>query len=90
MQEYEIVWESAAINSLKKIHKWVERNTDKSTADKVRLEIVTKVETLRKSPTTYPLEPSLAHRPEKFRFVKQWEYKVIFEVNESGSLVELL
>lgn len=87
MNDYEIAWEAAAINSLKKIYKWIEKNADKSTADKVRLEIVTKVETLRKSPTIYPLEPALAHRPEKFRFIKQWEYKILFEVNELGSLV---
>jgi plasmid stabilization system protein ParE len=87
MNEYEIAWESAAINSLRKIAERIEKSADKSTADKVRMEIVTKVETLRKFPTSYPLEPALAHRPEKFRFIKQWEYKVIFMVDEFENLV---
>ena len=87
MSEYEIAWESTAIAALKKIYKWIEKNADKSSADKVRHEIVTKVDVLRKSPTSCPLEPSLTHRPEKFRFIKQWEYKIIFEVNEPENQV---
>jgi plasmid stabilization system protein ParE len=87
MHEYEIAWESTAISSLKKIYKWIEKHVDKATADKIRHEIVTRIEMLRNSPTSYPLESALIHRPEKFRFVKQWEYKVIFEVNEPESLV---
>jgi len=87
MNEYEIAWEATAINALKEIYRWIESSADKATADKVRSEIVTRVDGLRKSPTSYPIEPALSHRPEKFRFIKQWDYKVIFEVNEADGLV---
>jgi plasmid stabilization system protein ParE len=87
---FEIAWENTAITALNRIYKYLQKQASQATAEHVRQSIVTKVEELRKFPTGHPLEPALRHRPEKFRFIKQWDYKVIFEVNEPENQVIIL
>jgi len=87
---FEIAWENTAITALNKIYKYLKKNASESVADHVRHGIVTKVEVLRNFPGGYPIEPVLRHRPEKFRFIKQWDYKIIFEVNEPENQVVIL
>jgi len=85
--EYDITWEDAAIKALKRIYKYLAKSNSKQAAVHIRKELVTLANTLRKFPDGHPLEPALRKRPEKFRFVKKWNYKLIFSVRESQVII---
>jgi plasmid stabilization system protein ParE len=79
-EEYEITWEVSAIDTLRAIYSKVRNKYGAIKADQLRIGLVTKAEILRQMPTKHPLEPALYHLPQKFRFVKQQDYKLIYQV----------
>ncbi len=90
MEEYEITWDTSATDTLRTIYNRIKNKYGINRADKFRMDIVTKVDGLRKMPTSYPLEPALYHRPEKFRFIKLSEYKIIYQIFEQENQVVIL
>lgn len=87
MEEFEITWEVSAIETLRLIYSKTKNKYGTKKADKLRMDIVSKAEVLRQMPTKHPLEPALYHLPQKFRFIKQSDYKLIYQVVDTKQQV---
>ncbi len=61
---YDVFWDQKADKALDEIHDYYSINYSKRTADKIRGEIIDKVEVLIEHPEIYPLEPLLKDIPE--------------------------
>lgn len=78
-QDFDICWDNKATKSLKKIYTFLSKNASRETANNVRKALMSSIDGLRKHPERYPLEPNLRHRPEQFRYIQKWSYKIIYE-----------
>ncbi len=85
---YPIIWETQIWDDIHNIYDYVWKNASPSIADKVIDGIFEAVKLLENFPEGYPLEKSLLFRPEKFRFIKKWNYKIIYRF--TGKEVRIL
>ncbi|MFK7797530.1 MAG: type II toxin-antitoxin system RelE/ParE family toxin [Aureispira sp.] len=61
--------------------------TLKKTADKIRREIIDKIEILIEHPEVYPLEPLLKEIPNNLRYIIVRHFKVIYEFTGQEVLI---
>lgn len=79
MEEYDVCWDSRAGEDLEQIYNYLLENVSETVAKKVKKELVSSVSRLRKYPESYPSDPLLKSRPENFRYIKVWKYKIVYE-----------
>ncbi|NUN99058.1 MAG: type II toxin-antitoxin system RelE/ParE family toxin [Saprospiraceae bacterium] len=76
---YDVCWDFKAGEDLDQIYKYLLENASENVAKKVKKEIVSAVSHLRQYPESYPLDPLLRSRPEKFHYIRIWKYKIVYE-----------
>ncbi len=84
---YKVTISPTAKNSLKNIVKYI-REFSPQGAENVRKTILRKIKSLSKNPQKYPIESALSEINGEFRFAKEWNYKIIFEIY--GNKVDVL
>ena len=76
---YKVTISPTAKTSLINIVKYI-REFSPQAAENVRKTILQKIKSLAKNPQKYPLESALSEIHGEFRFAKEWNYKIIFEI----------
>lgn len=83
---FDIGWSNRVGKDLHKIRAFVLENASEEIAQKVVRGIFDAVEPTRIQPERFPLEPRLK-RLGNFRFVKKWNYKIIYEFTGNQIIV---
>ena len=85
----EIYWLEFAESKLNDIYDYYSEKANKKVAKKLILGIVNSTIKISNHPDVGPLEKSLSHRVEKFRFVVFKNYKIIYRTNEDLKRIEI-
>jgi len=84
--EYDIGWSNRVAKDLLKIKAYLLEHTSEKVAQKVLSRLYNAVEPTRKMPERFPLEPRMK-RHGNFRFIKVWNYKIIYEFTGNQIIV---
>ena len=76
---FDIAWDAKAGEDLDLIFEYLTENVSENVAQKVKKEIVTAVRRLQTQPESFPPDPLLHSRPENFRYIRLWNYKIVYE-----------
>ena len=76
---FNIFWDLKADEALDEIYDYYLENYSKKTADRLRREIIDKIEVLIENPEVYPLEPLLKDIAGNLRYILVRHFKVIYE-----------
>ncbi|MDO8366536.1 MAG: type II toxin-antitoxin system RelE/ParE family toxin [Saprospiraceae bacterium] len=76
-EEYDIGWSNRVAKDLFKIKAYLLENASEAVAQKVLFRLYNAVEPARQQPERFPLEPRLKKHG-NFRFIKVWNYKIIY------------
>lgn len=79
-----VFWSEKARNSLADIYDYVYQDSPKA-AEKVLETLIEKANSLQDEHISYPKDPIL--NDEKFRFILQWSFKLIYERTESKVII---
>ncbi len=79
---YDITWDIKAGEDLDRIFNYLVETASEEVARKVKKAIVTAVGQLRTQPERYPSDPLLRSQTENFRYIRLWQYKIIYEFTD--------
>lgn len=86
-QLFNIFWDLKADEALDEIHDYYLENYSKKVANKLRREIIDKIEILIEHPEVYPPEPLLKEIPGNLRYILVRHFKVIYEFTGQEVLI---
>lgn len=76
---FDIAWDAKAGEDLDRIYEYLSENASENVAKKVKKAIVTAVRRLQTQLESFPPDPLLQSRPENFRYIRLWHYKIVYE-----------
>lgn len=89
MKEFKIVWSDNAIASLQSIKDFISDNSSVA-ANKVVKGIIDSVDSLEQHPHRFQEDEFIKTNPGSIRRFFKWNYRIIYEIHDSISRVEII